>query len=133
MVRTKLGYAASTDLDVLVGAIAALLVRGPEGPDLDEAVLTTLLLAAGPDEDVHEEPAALSGRIHRHADVYDEVARLMTWLGWRVEGRPITRDELRRAHDITRILGLSWRGGPFGEVPSDSAVRAVALRALTAP
>ena len=45
VVRTKFGYAASTDLDVLVGAIAALLLRAPAGADRDEAVLTTLLLS----------------------------------------------------------------------------------------
>ena len=72
VVRTKFGYAASTDLDVLVGAIAALLLRAPAGADRDEAVLTTLLLATGPDgdsaEDAAEGPAALPARVPRHEE-----------------------------------------------------------------
>ena len=135
VVRTKFGYAASTDLDVLVGAIAALLLRAPAGADRDEAVLTTLLLATGPDDDPAEDavegPAALPARVPRHEEFFDEVARLMTWLGWRVEGRPIHRHELRRAHDVIRILALSERGGIFARLPSRPAARAVARRALT--
>jgi hypothetical protein len=137
LVRTKLGDQAVRDRATLAGAIADGLLRTRETFEADERVITLLLVASGfePDDqpDADLGPAVTPGAVawRRREALLDEVARLLTRLGWRVEGGPVHRHGLREAHAVVRALTLGDSGAMRIEVLSSPAVRHLALLALT--
>jgi len=107
LLLTKKGQAAAGDIRALAAAMAAGLLHVRGDAAADERVLTLQLLAA----EVEPEPRGEPGWGYGAREAFlDEVAYLLTRLGWRIELGPIRRDHLGEARDVLTVLTLADRG-----------------------
>ncbi|MBC9958382.1 hypothetical protein [Yimella sp. cx-51] len=127
LVLTPLGRKAASDQTVLAKAAAASLVMCPDDFDSDVCALTMLALAAG----FTEEGSEPLTRLH---PLGDEIARLMSTLGWRVGTGLVERGDLGRAYyqliDMMQA-GSEGEGRNYG-LPQGGGVRHLARLAVLA-
>lgn len=130
LIRTKLGASAAVDLGVLADAVAATLIHDTDEAGRDERVLTLLLAASGwiLDEPTYAAADRSYGSNHRF---FDEVATLLSRLGWRVGHGPVRREHLHIAREVlgmlSRVDGAPlWSGGMPGPAGRHLARRALA-------
>ena len=120
LLLTKKGQAAAGDIRALAAAMAAGLLHVRGDAAADERVLTLLLLAA----EVEPEPRGEPGWGYGAREAFlDEVASLLTRLGWRIELGPIRRDHPGEARDVLTVLTLADRGDGADGAPGISFVR----------
>ncbi|XVX20086.1 IS1096 element passenger TnpR family protein [Actinomycetota bacterium] len=134
LVPTKRGLAAGQDPELLAKAIAGSLLSAKEPADQDERVLAALVVASGLEVDPQVLAQETTEGMRRHVRkeaVLDEIARLMTGLGWGVGHGPVLRMHLHEAYDVLGLLSMG-EGGPIhlSQLPGPGG-RFLAVLALT--
>lgn len=104
LVLTPLVRRALGDPVALADALAAGLIRGREEFEQDERVLTVLLAATGVAPNAPEEGSMASYSAQWW--LLDEVAKLLTAIGWSAEGTPIAHNDLWEAGRVLRVLTI---------------------------